>query len=42
MGFFNRLSRLVRAKANAAVSGMEDPVKIIDQSVADMQSELVK
>ena len=42
MGFFNRLSRLVRANANAAVSGMEDPVKILDQSVADMQSDLVK
>ena len=42
MGFFNRLSRLVRANANAAVSGMEDPVKILDQSVADMQADLVK
>jgi phage shock protein A len=42
MGFFDRLSRLVRANANAAVSGMEDPVKILDQSVADMQSDLVK
>ena len=42
MGFFNRLGRLVRANANAAVSGMEDPVKILDQSVADMQSDLVK
>ena len=42
MGFLNRLSRLVRANANAAVSGMEDPVKILDQSVADMQSDLVK
>ena len=42
MGLFDRLSRLVRANANAAVSGMEDPVKILDQSVADMQSDLVK
>merc|ERR1711985_154570 len=42
MGFFDRLSRLVRANANAAVSSMEDPVKILDQSVADMQSDLVK
>jgi phage shock protein A len=42
MGFFDRLSRLVRANANAAVSSLEDPVKILDQSVADMQSDLVK
>ena len=42
MGFFDRLSRLVRANANAAVSGLEDPAKILDQSVADMQSDLVK
>lgn len=42
MGFFDRLSRLVRANANAAISSMEDPAKILDQSVADMQSDLVK
>jgi phage shock protein A len=42
MGFFDRLSRLVRANANAAVSSMEDPSKILDQSVADMQADLVK
>ena len=42
MGFFDRLGRLVRASANAAVSSMEDPVKILDQSVADMQADLVK
>ena len=42
MGFFDRLSRLVRANANAAISGMEDPAKILDQSVADMQADLIK
>ncbi|MFM7436583.1 MAG: PspA/IM30 family protein [Vulcanococcus sp.] len=42
MGFFDRLSRLVRANANAAVSSLEDPAKILDQSVADMQDDLVK
>ena len=42
MGFFDRLSRLVRSNANAAVSSMEDPVKILDQSVVDMQADLVK
>ena len=42
MGFFDRLGRLVRANANAAVGAMEDPAKILDQSVADMQADLVK
>ena len=31
MGFFDRLGRLVRANANAALSAAEDPVKILDQ-----------
>ena len=42
MGFFDRISRLVRANANAAIGGMEDPSKILDQSVEDMQADLVK
>ena len=42
MGFFDRLGRLVRANANAALSAAEDPAKILDQSVADMQADLVK
>ena len=42
MGFFDRLSRLIRANLNDLVNKAEDPVKILDQSVADMQSDLVK
>ena len=42
MGFFNRVSRLLRANVNDLVSKAEDPVKILDQSVADMQEDLVK
>ncbi len=42
MGFFDRLSRLLRANLNDLVSKAEDPVKILDQSVADMQTDLVK
>ena len=42
MGFFDRVSRLFRANLNDLVSKAEDPVKILDQSVADMQSDLVK
>ncbi len=42
MGFFDRLTRLLRANLNAFVSNAEDPIKILDQSVADMQEDLVK
>ena len=42
MGFFDRLSRLLRANLNDLVSKAEDPAKILDQSVTDMQSDLVK
>ncbi len=42
MGFFDRVSRLFRANLNDLVSKAEDPVKILDQSVADMQADLVK
>ena len=42
MGLLNRLSRLLRANLNAFVSDAEDPIKILDQSVADMQEDLVK
>ena len=33
MGFFDRLSRLLRANLNDLVNKAEDPVKILDQSV---------
>ncbi len=42
MGFFDRLSRLLRSNLNDLVSKAEDPVKILDQSVADMQDDLIK
>jgi phage shock protein A len=42
MGFFDRLSRLLRANLNDLVSKAEDPAKILDQSLADMQADLVK
>jgi len=42
MGLLDRLSRLLRANLNAFVSEAEDPIKILDQSVADMQEDLVK
>jgi len=42
MGLLDRLSRLLRANLNAFVSDAEDPIKILDQSVTDMQEDLVK
>ena len=41
MGLLDRLSRLLRANLNAFVSDAEDPIKILDQSVSDMQEDLV-
>ncbi|MEO0455175.1 MAG: PspA/IM30 family protein [Cyanobacteria bacterium P01_A01_bin.114] len=42
MGLFDRVSRLVRANLNAAVSTAEDPEKILDQAIIDMQEDLVQ
>ena len=41
MAFLSRLSRVVRANANALVSSTEDPARILDQALVDMQGELV-
>ncbi len=42
MGLFDRVSRVVRANLNAAVSAAEDPEKILDQALIDMQEDLVQ
>lgn len=42
MPFISRLSRVIRANANALVSSTEDPAKILDQALMDMEAELVK
>lgn len=42
MNLFDRLSRLVRASVNDAVSSAEDPEKLLTQAVADMQGDIVK
>ncbi len=42
MSFFSRLWRIVRANANDLVSRAEDPAKILDQALMDMQTDLVK
>jgi phage shock protein A len=42
MGLFDRVSRVIRSNLNAAVSSAEDPGKILDQAIVDMQEDLVQ
>lgn len=42
MGLFDRVSRVVRSNLNAVVSSAEDPEKILEQTVIDMQEDLVQ
>ena len=42
MGLFDRLNRVVRANLNDMVSKAEDPEKILEQAVLDMQEDLVQ
>ncbi len=42
MGLFDRVSRVIRSNINAVVSSAEDPEKILEQTVSDMQEDLVQ
>ncbi len=42
MGIFDRLWQIIRANINSLVSGAEDPEKVLEQTVQDMQNDLVK
>lgn len=42
MGLFDRIMRLFRANVNDLVSKAEDPEKILEQSIVDMQGDLVQ
>jgi phage shock protein A len=42
MGLFDRVSRVIRANLNTLVSSAEDPEKILEQTVIDMQEDLVQ
>jgi phage shock protein A len=41
MGLFDRLGRVVRASLNALIDEAEDPEKVLEQTVAEMQAELI-
>jgi phage shock protein A len=42
MGLFDRIGRVVKANLNDLVSKAEDPEKILEQSLMDMQEDLVQ
>lgn len=42
MGLFDRVSRVIRANLNTLVSSAEDPEKILEQTVIDMQEDLMQ
>lgn len=42
MGLFDRLWRVIRANINSLIGAAEDPEKILEQAVMDMQEDLVQ
>ncbi len=42
MGLFDRIMRVIRANLNSLISQAEDPEKILEQAVLDMQEELIQ
>lgn len=42
MGFFERIWRVIRANLNSLINAAEDPEKILEQTVMDMQEDLVQ
>lgn len=42
MGLFDRILRVIRANLNSLVSSAEDPEKILEQAVLDMQEDLIQ
>lgn len=42
MGMWGRISRVFKSNVNAAIDKMEDPQKVLNQTIMDMQDQLVK
>jgi phage shock protein A len=42
MVFFDRLSLVVRANLNDMIDKAEDPEKILEQAIIDMQGDLIQ
>ncbi|MEL6222254.1 MAG: PspA/IM30 family protein [Cyanobacteria bacterium J06626_14] len=42
MALFDRVSRVIRSNLNSIIGSAEDPEKVLDQAIVDMQDDLVK
>jgi len=42
MGLLDRIGMVVKSNVNAMVTAAEDPEKILEQSIIDMQEDLVQ
>ena len=42
MNIFDRFTRVITSNINSVLKGLEDPEKVLDQAVNDMQNDLVK
>lgn len=42
MGIFDRISNMMKAKTNAALDSMENPIELLDQKLRDMEESLNK
>lgn len=42
MGFFDRIMRVIRANINSLIGSAEDPEKVLEQAVHDMQEDLIQ
>jgi len=42
MNMFDRFIRVVSSNVNKVIKDLEDPEKVLDQAVNDMQSDLIK
>jgi phage shock protein A len=42
MGLFDRIMRVIRSQINSLISKAEDPEKILEQAVMDMQTDLIQ
>lgn len=42
MNMFDRFIRVVTSNVNKVIKDLEDPEKVLDQAVNDMQSDLIK
>ncbi|EPS73798.1 hypothetical protein M569_00959, partial [Genlisea aurea] len=42
MNLFDRFARVIKSYANAVISSFEDPEKILEQAVIEMNDDLIK